>query len=294
METRKLSWRELSPSPLNEVLRGRMGDDAAIKELSHSIRQSGVLQNLIVTPSPGEGTPYQILIGERRWRAARLLGDEAPPLPCEVRVGLDRAGQLLLMGVENLQRKNLSPIQEGRYFEALAEAGLSEAEIVRKTGKVLRFVQSRRALLQLAEPVQQAILSGALSLDAAGALRDLPPELQSEVVSKLAGRKGKDIKLAVGLIKRNLNGNGHKPRPDRVEKAGQKPPDLATQVAMLQRLVALLVAELVFDGQLLEGCARRLKPRNRMARGTVKAARERADRIQVMVRGWLHQEGAEK
>jgi hypothetical protein len=112
-DTVYLSWTRMRPSRLNRLVRGDVSPDAPdIKELAASIRDHGVMQNVTVVElfPPVDGVDYEVMIGERRWQACRLLDGAAPPLPCTIipRPATD-LDALLLMGAENMQRKNLSP-----------------------------------------------------------------------------------------------------------------------------------------------------------------------------------------
>lgn len=134
-------------------------DEQAIAELAESIREHGLLQPLIVTAHPAGG--YELIAGERRWRAARLVGlSHVPALLKEV-----TPQQLLELAlVENVQRADLNPLEEGRAYQTLKdEFGLKDDEIARRVGKNRVSIVNARRLLRLAPQAQQALLDGAIS-----------------------------------------------------------------------------------------------------------------------------------
>ena len=131
----------------------------ALAELAASISEHGIIQPLIVTARPEGG--YELVAGERRWRAAQLAGlQRVPALVREV--APQRLLELAL--VENVQRADLSPIEEGMAYEALKqEFRLTDEEIARRVGKGRVAVTNARRLLGLTPEAQQALLDGAIS-----------------------------------------------------------------------------------------------------------------------------------
>lgn len=134
-------------------------DPQALSELADSIREHGIIQPLIVTARPEGG--YELVAGERRWRAAQLAGLER--VPALVReVAPQRLLELAL--VENIQRADLSPIEEGLAYEALKkEFNLTDEVIARRVGKGRVAVTNARRLLGLIPEAQQALLDGVIS-----------------------------------------------------------------------------------------------------------------------------------
>jgi ParB family chromosome partitioning protein len=138
----------------------RIFDDDALAELAGSIRQHGVLQPLLVSEE-GSGT-YVVVAGERRWRAARVAGLKT--VPAVIRERLDARDELALALVENLQRRDLSALEEARAFEHLrSEHGLSQAEIATQVGMSRSAVANSLRLLRLPEKIQELVESGRLS-----------------------------------------------------------------------------------------------------------------------------------
>ena len=141
-------------------------DDAALDELAASIAQRGVIQPIIVRPL-GSGA-YQLVAGERRWRAAQRA--HLHEIPAIVRE-LGESDVMALALIENLQREDLNPIEEARAYHRLAEAeGLTQAEIARMVDKSRSHVANLQRLLLLPESVITLVETGTLSMGHARAL----------------------------------------------------------------------------------------------------------------------------
>jgi ParB family chromosome partitioning protein len=132
--------------------------EEALKDLAHSIREKGILQPILVRPKHGK---YQIVAGERRWRAAKLAGIEK--IPSIVRdIGDDAVLQIAL--IENLQREVLNPVVEAKAYALLHQAyELTHEEIAQKIGKKRVTISNRLRLLSLAPEVQQLIIEKKLT-----------------------------------------------------------------------------------------------------------------------------------
>ncbi len=135
-------------------------DEAAIDELTASIRRHGVLQPLLVSEDGPDR--YLIVTGERRWRAARRAGLRS--VPAVIRERLEDAAQFELALVENLQRRDLTPLEEARAFEHLRTSlGLTQAEIADRVAMDRSTVANALRLLKLAPEVQALVEAGLLS-----------------------------------------------------------------------------------------------------------------------------------
>lgn len=138
-----------------------------LTELAYSIRQHGILQPLVVMPS-GTGDNYTLLAGERRYRAAQIAG--LSRVPVYVRdSGEDRHHELAL--IENIQRADLTPMEEARAFQRLMEEdGLTQEELAKRLGKSRSTIANSVRLLQLPEEITQALQEGRISAGHANAL----------------------------------------------------------------------------------------------------------------------------
>jgi ParB family chromosome partitioning protein len=138
----------------------------ALKELEESIRRHGVLQPILVRPA---GSGYQIVSGERRWRAARAAGLTSIPVTVRQDVRDDEMLELAL--VENLQRRDLNPIERAKGFLNLLQSlGLTQEQVASKVGLPRTTVTNHLRLLELSPNVQGALESGLLSMGHAKAL----------------------------------------------------------------------------------------------------------------------------
>ncbi len=134
-------------------------DEAALNELAESIRQEGVLQPLLVRPLPGGN--YEIVAGERRWRASQLAGLREVPVIIK---NLSNEQALAVALIENLQREDLNPMEEALGYNELREKfGLSQNEIAERVGKSRSAVANILRLLQLPRLLQEDLASGQLT-----------------------------------------------------------------------------------------------------------------------------------
>ncbi|HYW10286.1 MAG TPA: ParB/RepB/Spo0J family partition protein [Longimicrobium sp.] len=148
-----------------------------LAELEASIRQNGLLQPLVVRPAPAdapEGADWELVAGERRWRAVRRLG--WTEVPVIVKEPDDRA-MLVLAIVENVQRAELSPLEEAAgYQQLIEEFGFTQAEVAESVGRERSTVANLLRLLQLPASVQRMVGEGALSMGHARALLGMEDE----------------------------------------------------------------------------------------------------------------------
>jgi ParB family chromosome partitioning protein len=185
-------------------------DRTKLEELADSIRQHGVIQPLTVRKlSSGY---YQIIAGERRWRAARLAG--LTEIPAVVIEADDQKAMELAM-IENLQREDLDPIEEAQGFRALVEQyGMTQEEAARRVGKSRSAVTNSMRLLDLHPAIQEMITDGKLSAGHARALLPLSPSLRSSAAREIID-KGLNVRQAEQLVKRLLAGETLADRPER-------------------------------------------------------------------------------
>jgi len=160
-----------------------------IDELTDSIREHGVLSPLMVR-SVGDGF-YRIIAGERRWRAARAAG--LSEVPVRVVIADDKRALELAM-VENLQREDLSPIEEARGYRALMEEfGMTQEEVAQRVSRSRPAVANSLRLLSLPAELMELVLRGELSAGSARALL----ALKSEDTMRAAGRTAVDNEMSV-------------------------------------------------------------------------------------------------
>ncbi|MGH7787240.1 MAG: ParB/RepB/Spo0J family partition protein [Candidatus Binatia bacterium] len=161
-------WASIDSIEPNPYQPRAIFDDTAIDELAASIREKGVLQPLVVRRV---GSGYQLIAGERRFRAAQRAGLDR--VPVVVREADDREALELAL-IENLQRENLNPIEEARAYKRLGdEFSLGQEDIARRVGKSRSAVTNSLRLLQLPDGVIAQLESGALSAGHARSLLGL-------------------------------------------------------------------------------------------------------------------------
>lgn len=175
----------------------RGSDGADLQALADSIAAHGVLQPILVT-STIDG--YQLIAGERRLRAAEMAGLER--IPAVVREAADQA-RLELALIENLQRADLSPLEEAHAFRQLMdEFGLDQEDVAQRVGKARSSVANTVRLLDLAEPVRAALADGRISEGHARAIAGLPePAAQAALLATVVTR-GLNVRQAEELARR--------------------------------------------------------------------------------------------
>lgn len=146
-------------------------DPERLNALQESIREHGILQPIIVRP---KGSQYEIVAGERRWRASTAAGLET--VPCIVRELDDRENMLMAL-IENMQREDLNPIEEAEAFQEMSDAyGLTHAEISKTVGRSRPYISNSLRLLKLPEQIKGNVSEGSLSGGHARALAGVADE----------------------------------------------------------------------------------------------------------------------
>jgi len=210
-------------------------DEEKLDELAQSLREHGLMQPVTLRPAP-EGEGYQIVAGERRWRAAQRAGFEQIPAlitPCNERQMLE------LALVENLQREDIGPMEAAEaYQRCLEDFGLTQEELAQRIGKSRAAVANTLRLLKLAEPVQRMLAAGTLS---EGHGRALLAVVDGEQQVKLARRVVADslsVRETERLARSERIRGISEPAPggNRSERVAQPlDPDLADFAERLQR-----------------------------------------------------------
>lgn len=154
----EISLVDISPSPYQPRVHF---DEAELAELAASIKEKGVLQPITLRPIQGKETPYELVMGERRWRASKLAGRET--VRSLVKVLTDEEARDITL-VENLQRKDLTPMEEARGIQAHVEAHSgNKSETARVIGKSISYVDGKLALLTLPREVQNMLEAGIIN-----------------------------------------------------------------------------------------------------------------------------------
>jgi ParB family chromosome partitioning protein len=184
-------------------------DEDRIAELADSIRQVGVLQPVIVRP---RDAGYQIIAGERRWRAARVAGLETIPVRI---MHADETQALELALIENLQRQDLNPVEEARgYRRLLSEYDMTQAELAEKVSKSRSAITNALRLLDLPEEVQELLYDGRMSAGHARAVLSIPDEEKRIRLANKIIEGGLSVRDAENLARLYLAGEVERaPRP---------------------------------------------------------------------------------
>lgn len=203
---RELPIESLNPSP-TQPRRGWRG----LEELANSIRENGVLQPLVVTETR-EG--YQIIAGERRWRAARMAG--LSTVPVLVREATPQ-GSLIMALVENLQREDLAPLEAANaYQELVSHFGLTQEEVAQRVGKDRATVANTLRLLKLPEEAKRALGEERITEGHARALLALEgAEVQLRALKSII-RRALSVRQTEEFVRR-LRGEGPARRPVRAD-----------------------------------------------------------------------------
>lgn len=182
-----ISLDAIEPHPANRRIGGF--DEKKLAELAESIRAVGVQQPAIVRRLEGRiGVEYQLVAGERRWRASRLAGYEI--LPCIVR-DLDDATALKIQYIENLQRDDVHPLDEADgYARLVAEAGYTVEQLASEIGKSISYVYQRMKLESLVPEVRKLFTDGAITAGHAILIARLTAEQQKTIAEEFAEGDG--------------------------------------------------------------------------------------------------------
>ena len=192
-EVLELSISEVLPNP--EQPRTDINEDQ-INELADSIKKVGVLQPILVR---AHGAGYQIIAGERRWRAAQAAGLERVP----VRVmAISDTEALALALIENLQRSDLNPVEEARgYRRLITEYGMTQAELADRVSKSRSAVTNTLRLLDLPEDIQEQLYQGRLSAGHARAILSIPDDDRRHTLARKCVDEGLSVREAESLAK---------------------------------------------------------------------------------------------
>jgi ParB family chromosome partitioning protein len=237
----EIPTRDIAPNP--DQPRRRF-DEAELERLADSIRRYGVLQPVVVRrAAPGAPRPYELVVGERRWRASQRAGRETVPAVVQ---DVEPRDLLELALIENIQRRDLNPIELGQAFRALLAAGRSQDEVGERVGLDRSTVANHLRLLELPKELQEDVELGTLSMGHAKALLQLQnPErrrhLRDRIVAEALSVRASEAlarslaTLAGERTPRSLKrapASPTKPDPDLRHLIGQLEAHLMTRVSI--------------------------------------------------------------
>ena len=225
----RLEVSKIKPNPRQPR---RDFDDAALDELANSMKQQGLLQPVVVRPST-DGR-FELIAGERRWRAAQRAGIHQ--IPAVVRDVPDEK-LLELALIENLQREELNPIEEAEAYRILVDdLELTQNQVAERVGKQRTTVANALRLLNLPELVKDMLRARRISMGHARALLALEDPRAIEALAQQVVAEGLSVREVESRAKRPV---GTKPRPGRPSKAID--PNVAAAESTLQRVLGTKV-----------------------------------------------------
>jgi ParB family transcriptional regulator, chromosome partitioning protein len=190
----------IAPNPLQPRRRFR---EEGLQELAESLKEHGIVQPIIVRP---EGTGYELLVGERRWRAAQMAGIRS--IPAVIREA-EPSECLEIALVENLHRDDLNGIEEATaYRQLMEEFGLSQDDVAQKVGKNRSTVANSLRLLQLPVEVQAAVVADEISPGHARALLTLQGQAHQSVLLNRIIEEELSVRQTEDSVRRLLDGSG--------------------------------------------------------------------------------------
>lgn len=200
-----LSVNEVEP---NREQPRKKFDEKALSELSKSIEKNGVIQPVLVRPSAGGA--YQIVAGERRWRAARMAG--LAEIPVVIREMSDEDAAVFAL-IENLQREDLNPVEEAEGIRSLIEEfGMTQEEAADRVGKSRTAVTNTLRLLKLPQNILSMVSNGSITAGHARALISLEDEGEMLRIANAVIDNGLTVRDVEKTVKAALAGNAAKPK----------------------------------------------------------------------------------
>jgi len=227
----KIDQKELQQLPVDLIQRGKYQprrdmDPQALEELAHSIRSHGVMQPIVVRPI--EGSRYEIIAGERRWRATQQAGLES--IPAMVREVPDEAAIAMAL-IENIQREDLNPLEEAMALQRLQqEFELTQQQVADAVGKSRVTVANLLRLISLPDEIKTMLAHGDLEMGHARALLGLDEERQVEGARHVVAR-GLTVRQTEALVRQWLTG-----KPEPVEPARPDPDIARLEQRLAERL----------------------------------------------------------
>ncbi|QIL50031.1 ParB/RepB/Spo0J family partition protein [Weissella coleopterorum] len=201
-------------------------NEGALRELANSIQENGILQPIIVRLAHDQKDQYEILAGERRWRATQLAGNQT--IPAVIRE-YDDATMMQAAVLENLQRENLSPIEEALAYKQMMDTlHLTQVQVAKRLGKARSVVANTVRLLTLPEPVQAWIQNGELSMGQGRTLLGLHNKRQILNVAKRVMQEN----MTVRQVERLVN------EMNEAQSSPKQAPEISTEVKAVEMALA--------------------------------------------------------
>ena len=211
-----INFIEIDEIAPNESQPRKTFNKEKLEELARSIKTHGVIQPIVVRK---QGSHYEVVAGERRWRAARIAG--LSEVPCIVRELTDEQNMLVAI-LENVQREDLNPIEEARGIRAMIEDyELTQDEVAKAVSKSRPYITNALRMLKLPDAVLDMVSAGKLSAGHARAILSAKEEEQTEI-AKHVETKGLSVREAEKLSKKGLSFDRKKPGKHPTKNAALK------------------------------------------------------------------------
>ena len=208
-----LSINEVEP---NRNQPRKIFNESGLEELAKSIEQNGIIQPILVRPMT-DGS-YQLIAGERRWRAARMAG--LTEVPVTIREMSDEEASIFAL-IENLQREDLNPVEEAEGLKSLIESyGFTQEEAADKVGKSRTAVTNTLRLLKLPSPVRNLLGDGKITAGHARALLGLDDEKEMLRIAQATVAQELSVRQVEKMVK--YAAQGEKPKPNKRDKKRDK------------------------------------------------------------------------
>lgn len=209
-EITEISLKEIRPNPYQPR---KTFDDKSLKELAESIKENGVFQPIIVRKSVNG---YEIIAGERRFRASKLAKKKT--IPAMVRQ-FDEAQMMEIAVLENLQREDLTPLEEAQAYETLQKnLGLTQEEVSKRLGKSRPYIANYLRLLTLPQKTKRLLQRGDLSMGQARTLLGLKNKDGIDDLAKKVVKEGITVRQLESLVNR-MNEKSNQPKQKRIKKS---------------------------------------------------------------------------
>lgn len=226
---------ELRHIPIDLIQRGKYQPrtdmhEEALQELADSIRVQGVMQPIVVRPLEG-GDRFEIIAGERRWRATQIAGLDT--IPAVIRLVGDESAIAMAL-IENIQRENLNPIEEATALKRLKEEfSLTQQEVAEAVGKSRTTITNLLRLMSLNQDVRVMLERGDIEMGHAKALLGLQPEQQSDASKAVIG-KGLSVRQTEAMVRKLIEN-----KPLQQQKPAREDPDIVKlQESLSERIGA--------------------------------------------------------
>ena len=198
-------------------------DDARLEDLARSIKANGVIQPIVVRKLAGSSSArdrYQIIAGERRWRAAQLAQLTSVPVVVKDVADADRKRHLEMALIENIQREDLNPLEAaGAYQRLVEEFHLTQDDVAAQVGKDRATVANYLRLLKLPDEVRANVASGALSMGHARAIVALANESDQRRLAREVVSRGLSVRETEALVKKEIGNKEPRLAPGSPNKA---------------------------------------------------------------------------